>query len=418
MALPAKWDSIAQLFMQRSDLTTALTFNTVSEAIRNEWECAHRPIDESAQKLSAVRCKGPDPSYHPQQQQQSQPGPSRQPQQGPRQPQQQQQGRTNPKVRTCGGGRQEKARRGRGGGHPSHGHSHMASAMEVDQPEVELSAPSAWDQQEVEPFVPSTWASTTPPPAPTHTSVASFNKDSIVSHKQALASLVVSTPLQPSIWLSFQEAREICDSLQIPKTAKNLKPLEILSIKTAPIPLAERIMAAIFAPTPASSPHIGDLSLDDRFLKANLNISHPSWSEDWENHRAMKFEEGAYAVTDRVCFKPPFSPPPSEGMNILFLRGMQIPMIMCTTMTRKVTMSISSPPLTMKSQKPPAFLKRLMGRSRQRIRAINVTDPLSMTTSLGAEDKWMAIHANVTVRNSHQLKRGKFLSLTLTLIKN
>jgi len=54
-ALPAKWDSVAQLFMQRTNLTAALTFATVRTAITAEYERSRRPIDHSANRLSAVK---------------------------------------------------------------------------------------------------------------------------------------------------------------------------------------------------------------------------------------------------------------------------------------------------------------------------------------------------------------------------
>jgi len=75
-ALPNKWDNVAQLFMQRTDLTTSLTFANVRTAIKQEYERAGRPVDSSARKLSAVKRKGPNPSYCPQQ---LQAGLSRQP---------------------------------------------------------------------------------------------------------------------------------------------------------------------------------------------------------------------------------------------------------------------------------------------------------------------------------------------------
>jgi len=39
-ALPNKWDNVAQLFMQRTDLTTSLTFANVRTAVKQEYECA------------------------------------------------------------------------------------------------------------------------------------------------------------------------------------------------------------------------------------------------------------------------------------------------------------------------------------------------------------------------------------------
>jgi len=77
-SLPPKWDSIAQLYLQCTDLATTLTFANVRAAVKQEYERSNRPVDSSAQKLSAVKRKGPNPSYRPQQQQ-PQAGPSRQP---------------------------------------------------------------------------------------------------------------------------------------------------------------------------------------------------------------------------------------------------------------------------------------------------------------------------------------------------
>jgi hypothetical protein len=106
-ALPPKWDSIAQLFFQCANLAQVLTFQNVRKAIIQEYERHGWSTDQSANKLSAVKRKGPDPSYHPKQQphqQQSQPGPFRQQQQ----PQQQQQA---PKKRR--GGQQERKKQER-----------------------------------------------------------------------------------------------------------------------------------------------------------------------------------------------------------------------------------------------------------------------------------------------------------------
>jgi hypothetical protein len=89
-ALPPKWDSVAQMFFQRTDLANALTFENVRKAIVYEYERHGRPTDQSANKLSAVKRKGPNPAHHQQQQQQPRPQQQRapQPQPGPSQQQQ------------------------------------------------------------------------------------------------------------------------------------------------------------------------------------------------------------------------------------------------------------------------------------------------------------------------------------------
>jgi hypothetical protein len=63
-ALPPKWDSVAQMFFQCANLATALTFPNVRKAILYEYEHHGRPADQSANKLSAVKRKGPNPAHH------------------------------------------------------------------------------------------------------------------------------------------------------------------------------------------------------------------------------------------------------------------------------------------------------------------------------------------------------------------
>jgi len=128
-ALPNKWDNVAQLFMQRTDLTTSLTLANVRTAIKQEYEHAGRSVDSSTRKLSAVKRKGPDPSYRPQQ---PQAGPPRQPY-----GQQQQQRSGAPK---CRGGRQEREKKERRACKATqHDHSHFAStSMIVDEVEPQL----------------------------------------------------------------------------------------------------------------------------------------------------------------------------------------------------------------------------------------------------------------------------------------
>ena len=59
-ALPSKWDSVAQLFMQCDNLATNLTFANIRAAITQEYECQGQPVDSSAWKLSAIKHKGSD----------------------------------------------------------------------------------------------------------------------------------------------------------------------------------------------------------------------------------------------------------------------------------------------------------------------------------------------------------------------
>ena len=213
-ALPAKWDSIAQLFMQRTDLNHALTFSNVRAAITQEYERQGRPIDKSAHKLSAVKRKGPDPAHCQQQQPQQQPGTSRQHQQ-----QSQQQG-GKPKRR---GGRQEREKKEKRARKTAehHDHSHFASISQL--------------HEVVEPPAAPTFINASQPSraAPHHSTVASFGKNGIEYRKVASTAPTKPT-LASSVWPSLNEAREMCEQFAIPKTAKNLKPLETPNV-AAPI---------------------------------------------------------------------------------------------------------------------------------------------------------------------------------------
>jgi hypothetical protein len=71
--------------------------------------------------------------------------------------------------------------------------------------------------------------------APVYPSVASFGKNGIEYCKVPPAAPSKPIPSE-SIWPLLNRARDICDSLQISKTAKNLKPLEA-PIVNAPIKL-------------------------------------------------------------------------------------------------------------------------------------------------------------------------------------
>jgi hypothetical protein len=230
-ALPPKWDSVAQLFMQRTNLQQQLTFANVRAAITQEYERANRPVDRSANKLSAVKRKGPDPSYQHQQprhQQQQQPGPSRQ-----QQPQQSQQA---PRKRR--GGKQEKAKKERRNKQRSdvdryHDHSHFASSAHVEAV--------------VEPSKAPTYINASQPSraAPLHSTVASFGKNGIEYRKVPLATAAEKpkATLSASHWPTLNEARELCDSLAIPKTAKNLKPLETPRVSAPIKPTADPFLS-------------------------------------------------------------------------------------------------------------------------------------------------------------------------------
>jgi len=70
--------------------------------------------------------------------------------------------------------------------------------------------------------------------APIHSTVASFGKNGIEYRKVANAPSSSKPTLVNSVWPMLNEARGICDSLAVPKSAKNLRPLEAPRV-TAPI---------------------------------------------------------------------------------------------------------------------------------------------------------------------------------------
>jgi len=92
---------------------------------------------------------------------------------------------------------------------------------------------------EVEPQPAPTWINASQPSrtAPLHSSVASFGKNGIEYRQVPLA----APKLVParSVWPSLNEAQEICDSLTIPKTAKNLKPLKAPKVPAPIKPTAD-----------------------------------------------------------------------------------------------------------------------------------------------------------------------------------
>ena len=74
------------------------------------------------------------------------------------------------------------------------------------------------------------------PTAPLTVFIASFGKDKVEVHKQPIALFSKLPTLSSSVWPLLNEVREICESLSLPKTSKNLKPLEAPKI-IAPIKL-------------------------------------------------------------------------------------------------------------------------------------------------------------------------------------
>ena len=87
--------------------------------------------------------------------------------------------------------------------------------------------------------------------APIHSTVASFGKNSIEYRKVANTPSSSKPTLVNSVWPSLNKAKGICDVLAVPKSAKNLRPLE-----------APRVQAPIF---PAGDPFVS-------YCKAQMKV--------------------------------------------------------------------------------------------------------------------------------------------------
>jgi hypothetical protein len=74
--------------------------------------------------------------------------------------------------------------------------------------------------------------------APIHSSITPFGKNGIEYHKVPPVAPSKPRPSE-SVWPSLNRAQDICDLLQISKTAKNLKPLEVLIINAPIKPTAD-----------------------------------------------------------------------------------------------------------------------------------------------------------------------------------
>jgi hypothetical protein len=156
------------------DLNNNSTLANISTIIIQEYERRGQPVDQSAHKLSAVKCKGPDPKNCLQQQ-------------------------GGPPKDTKRGGKQEHAKRKKYAckqqtQQQNHSHSQLLSTATIK----EIPSPI------VPPLMPTMILASQPSrAAPTHTSVASFGKDGITYRKQATAAQVSSSSKSTSVWLSL-----------------------------------------------------------------------------------------------------------------------------------------------------------------------------------------------------------------------
>jgi len=114
--------------------------------------------------------------------------------------------------------------------------------------------------EEVEPQPAPSWINTSQPSrtAPLHSSVASFGKKGIEYQQVSLAA--PKPWLAKSVWPSLNEAQEMCDTFAIPKTAKNLKPLEAPKVPapikptTDPFDSYEKVAQAVSKMKPTKMP--------------------------------------------------------------------------------------------------------------------------------------------------------------------
>ncbi|KAI0702087.1 hypothetical protein C8Q76DRAFT_595716, partial [Earliella scabrosa] len=143
--LPASMDSMIQVYLSGLKPTQAktaietITIADVRQAAILQWEQRqgrHGGQRANANKLSAVRRKGPDPTFRQQQQRPQKPQQQQQQQQRPQGQQQQQQGRPR-------GGRSRRGRRQHPGAHQ---HAQFAHVADAAPPAADLGVPPTFER--------------------------------------------------------------------------------------------------------------------------------------------------------------------------------------------------------------------------------------------------------------------------------
>ena len=255
----------------------------MQEYKHNGW-----PIDCMANKSSVVKHKSPDPSYHLQQW-------------------------DAPKKRR--GGHQEKAKQERCARKQAE-HSHFASLVNIEEipqnPHFNLTSRFGFK------IAPQPqW-----PTAPSTIFIASFGKNKVEVHKQPIASSSKLTTLSSSVWLSLNKAREICNSLSLPKTAKNLKPLKapkvIAPIKPTTNPFnsyekASKAVKGMMKDKPISSPLKGKGKLVEWIMTLPLIVelfNHSPNLNHFNNDEESGFD---WQSPPEVCCNYLQEPPVSLG---------------------------------------------------------------------------------------------------------
>ena len=99
-AIPREWDTIAQMYCNGMQMTN-VTFSDVHDAIMAEFEHTARPgqLAHQADKISAVKRKGPSPHFNKQRNQYSAPRPASDAPQGESSKKRTQKGRKREKAR-------------------------------------------------------------------------------------------------------------------------------------------------------------------------------------------------------------------------------------------------------------------------------------------------------------------------------
>ena len=228
-ALPQSLQTVTTIALQVHN-AQELNFTDIRNDVITEWERKALP---SANRLSAVKRKGPDPSYRSQQRRFE---PSAQPDRAPAEGSSNRGNSNRGRGKGRGGG-QNKRKRGSGasrkqdGDKHDHGHSHLASSAYIEE-FPPLSQPS---QIAIQPSR----------AGPSTTTVASFSRDGIAYRKVDIADPVYKTEhaakkakkmFTPSIYPEVAKSREMADNLDVPKVPRNLKVLEKVASKNAPTP--------------------------------------------------------------------------------------------------------------------------------------------------------------------------------------
>ena len=209
--LPTPLQSIATIQLQ-TEAKDDLDFQEIRQHVLTEYE---RKGNMTANKLSAVKRKGPDPNYQQQKKKQNSSAPAPEVPNGSSE----QKGKEKARCLKRGGKKWKQKQL-----EEEQSHSHLGSfAHIVEVPEecpIIVSQPSC--------------------AGPSNTTIASFNKDKITFRQVKVNAPMVKTT-EKSIFPTVQTAQDNCEHLCLPKTATKLATFEKIAVASSSKTLDQRI---------------------------------------------------------------------------------------------------------------------------------------------------------------------------------